>query len=477
MTVNAPLGATPEGGLDLTARARLVAQTHTLRHLRMRPRAERIGIAATLAVPLMGLLICIAGTRSTALAPQSIGLAPEVSGMTGPLGYIGFSIGVGGVVAALLVLLGVYLLALHYSEHVPPQLIIWSVAAFTVTAVLGPPLFSTDVFSYQAYAQLFVHYHINPYLHGPNAMGFYPLPNQLAQYIGAKWTGTPSVYGPLFTFLSLAFQATSFAFNYYAFKVIAALASVGTLYLLWRSAKLRGVSPARGVALVGLNPMVTLYGVGGGHNDLLMMMFTTAGIYTLLSRREGSAGVLLTAGAAVKLTGAIVLPFALLGGATGVNLGRGRRWHRLLVGSVVTAAVFAAASYLAFGTGILHLLKTLQGVQDLGYWQSAPGLVFSLAGLSVTHLVRIADDVVLGGTLVWLLRRVWQGRMDWLDGAAWATFAVLATAWYLLPWYTSWMLPLVALSSNRRVWNAAIAATLMGSAIMVAGCFPSWTWL
>jgi hypothetical protein len=475
MTVNAPLGATPNGGLDVTAAGAPAGPAHTLHRPSTRTRAERIGTGATLAIPLLGLFIGIAGTRSSALLPQPIQPAPDVSGMTGPFEHIGFSIGVGGVVAALLVMLGLYLLALRYSEHVPARLIVCSVAAFTVIALLGPPLFSTDVFSYQAYAQLFAHYHINPYLHGPNAMGSYPLPNQLAQYIGAKWIGTPSVYGPLFTFISLAFQATSLAFNYYAFKVIAALASAGTLYLIWRSAKLRGVSPARGVALVGLNPMVTLYGVGGGHNDLLMMMLTTAGIYTILSRREGSAGVLLIAGAAVKLTGAIVLPFALLGEASGAGLPR--RWHRLLFGSAVTAAVFAAASYLAFGTGILHLFNTLEGVQDLGYWQSAPGLVFSLAGLSVTHLVRIADDVVLAGTLLWLLRRVWQGRMDWIDGAAWATFAVLATAWYLLPWYTSWMMPLVALSNNRRVWKAAIAATLMGSVIMIAGCFPSWTWL
>jgi alpha-1,6-mannosyltransferase len=474
MTVNAPLGATPEGSLDITASSGLNPADRLHHQLRSRTRAELIGIGATLAIPLLGLFICIAGTRSAALLPQPIQSAPEVSGMTGPFDRIGFSIGVGGVVAALLVLVGLYLVVLKYGENVPSRLIVWAVAAFTVIAVLGPPLFSTDVFSYQAYAQLFAHYHINPYLHGPNAMGTYPLNNPLAGYIGEKWIDTPSVYGPLFTFLSLIFQATSVAFNYYAFKVIAALASGGTLYLLWRTSKLRGVNPARGVALVGLNPMVTLYGVGGGHNDLLMMLLTTAGIYAVLSRREGSSGVLLTAGAAVKLTGAIVLPFALVGGVTRTGL-RGHR--RLLVGAAVTTAVFATASYIAFGTGILHQVKTLQGVQDLGYWQSLPGLLFSLAGITVTHAVRTADDIVLAGTLLWLLHRVWRGRMDWIDGAAWGTFAVLATAWYLLPWYTAWMLPLVALSNNRRVWNAAIAATLMGSVIMIAGCFPSWTWL
>jgi alpha-1,6-mannosyltransferase len=474
MTVNAPLGATPEGSLDITAALTGPAPRH--HRVRARTRAERIGIASTLAIPLLGLLICIAGTQSSALLPQPFQLDPSAeAGMTGPFEQIGFSIGVGGVVAALLALLGLYLLALRYSEHVPHRLIIWSVAAFTVVAVLGPPLFSTDVFSYQAYAQMFVHYHINPYLHGPSAMGFYPLPNPMAGYIGAKWINVPSDYGPLFTFLSLIFQSMSVAFNYYAFKVIAALASAGTLYLIWRTAKLRGVSAARGIALVGLNPMVTLYGVGGGHNDLLMMTLTTAGIYTILSRREGASGALLIGGAAIKLTGAIVVPFAVVGGVAGGLLSGPRR--RLLTGAAATTGVLAVASYFAFGTGILHQVRTIEGVQDVGYWQSLPGLIFSLTKLSVTHLVRIADDVVLAGAFVWLLQRVWRRRMDWIDGAAWATFAVLATAWYLLPWYASWMMPLVALSNNRRVWIAGIAATLMGSAIMVAGCFPTWTWL
>ena len=91
--------------------------------------------------------------------------------------------------------------------------------------LLGPPLFSTDVFSYQAYARMFAIYHINPYVHGPSQIRLDPIYN----YIGAKWIHTPSVYGPLFTFLSAAFATASVAFNEFAFKLIAAAASGGTL--------------------------------------------------------------------------------------------------------------------------------------------------------------------------------------------------------------------------------------------------------
>ena len=55
--------------------------------------------------------------------------------------------------------------------------------------------------------------------------------------------------------------------------------------------------------------------------------------------------------------------------------------------------------------------------------------------------MRVVFDVALAGTVLWLLLRVWQGRMDWIEGAAWATVAILVTAWTMLPWYVAWLLP------------------------------------
>jgi len=67
-----------------------------------------------------------------------------------------------------------------------------------------------------------------------------------------------------------------------------------------------------------------------------------------------------------------------------------------------------------------------------------------------------------GLTIVWLLRRVWIGELDWITGAGWATFAVLITAGSLLPWYMAWLIPLAALSSDRRLLIAAIVLTGLG---------------
>ncbi len=70
-----------------------------------------------------------------------------------------------------------------------------------------------------------------------------------------------------------------------AYKAVAAVSSLAVVALVWNGARLRGVDPVKAVALVGLNPLIVVYGVGGGHNDVLMMVPLLAGVVLLLQRR------------------------------------------------------------------------------------------------------------------------------------------------------------------------------------------------
>lgn len=467
MSVEASAGAAPDVALGIASSAALAGPAQPLPASRARLRSESIAIVATVAIPLIALLLCIAGTRTVALLAQTIQLAPPAS-LAGPLHDIGFSLTLGEAIAVLILLVLTYLLVLRRCEHVPLRVVIWSIVAFNVIVLLGPPLFSSDVFSYQAYARMFAVYHTNPYVHTPIYTLY--LDHSLLPYVAQRWNDTPTVYGPLFTLLSSAFASSSVAFSEFAFKLIAAASSGGTVWLIWRSARLREVDAKRAIAFFGLNPMVTLYAVGGGHNDMLMLLLTTGGLYALLIRRDEMSGALMAAGAAIKLTGAIVLPFAFV---SDLRSQMGGRRRALVLGAAAVSVVIAAASAVFFGWGILRLPGTLQRVQALGAWWSIPGALFHAAGVRVTSAVRTGFDVCLGGIVLWLLYRVWRGCLDWIDGAAWATFAVLITAWYLLPWYACWMMPLVALSRSRRVWQAGIAMTVIASAVMVAGCFPT----
>jgi hypothetical protein len=460
MSVEAPLGKAGDRGLRDPTPAVSPQPPRPVPAAGRRPWYEP---AAIVAVPLLGLLVCVAATRTNVLAPESV--RPIPGGMAGLFNLVGFRLSRGELVPAVIVMILSYVFAVRYADRVSRRTVIVSVIALNVIVLLAPPLFSTDVFSYQAYAREFAIYHTNPYTHGPNAIE----PDLIYNYIGAKWVATPSVYGPVFTLISAPLAWTSIVVSELTFKLIAALCSAGTLLLIWKTARLRNVDPVRGIALYGLNPMVMLYGVGGGHNDFLMVSLMMWGVYATLLKRERTGGVLLMTGTAIKLTGGIVLPFALL-----ANRGSGRNEmpRRFLTGALLIAAAVTAASFAFFGNGLVHMVHTLKTVQYLGGWQSIPGFLFSVSDVHVTALMRTLTSVILLSSLVWLLWRVWQRKFDWLDGAAWATFAVLVTAWAMLPWYVVWLLPLVAMSKSRRLWGAAIVISLIAGAMMVADCTP-----
>jgi hypothetical protein len=456
MSVETPLDTAGGRRLRQFTPASIPEPTRPAGAPRGRPWYEPAAIAA---VPLLGLLVCVAATRTNVLVPESV--RPIPGGMAGPFNFIGFALSRGELVPAVVVMILSYALAVHYADRVSRRTVIVSVIALNVIVLLAPPLFSTDVFSYQAYARELALYHTNPYAHGPYAIEGDPI----YYYIGSKWVSTPSVYGPLFTLISAPLAWTSIVVSELTFKLIAALCSAGTLFLIWKTARLRGVDPIRGIALYGLNPMVMVYGVGGGHNDFLMVSLMMCGVYATLLKRKGAGGVLLMTGTAIKLTGGIMLPFALLANRGSEPAEMPRRFLTGALGVAVASVAF-------FGGGVVHMVHTLQRVQDLGGWQSVPGFLLSAAHVHVTSLIRTLMSVLLVATLVWLLWRVWQRRLDWLEGAAWATCAVLVTAWALLPWYLVWLLPLVAVSKSRRLWGAAILISLIAGAMMVADCTP-----
>ena len=128
-------------------------------------------------------------------------------------------------------------------------------------------------------------YGVSPYLNGPHGIAQDPL----FQYVGAKWAYMPSVYGPVFTMLSYALAPLSIVASVLAYKLIAAVSALAIVAMVWNLARLRGLDPVRAVALVGLNPLLALYGIGGGHNDLLMLVPLVGAIYATVLGRERSA--------------------------------------------------------------------------------------------------------------------------------------------------------------------------------------------
>jgi Glycosyltransferase family 87 len=450
-----PLGAARSGAFELRARA-LDPRTAASGTAVFRTRLGLLGLAGLLAT---GLLVAISAASTDNLLPQTVQAGIGRIGLAGWFGNIGINLGSGGLIAVMVVMFAAYVVTVGTASRLSGVLVLGVIAALHALMLLAPPLVSTDVFSYQFYGRIGELYGANPYLAGPHALALDPM----YAYIGSKWISAPTVYGPLFTGLSYLLAPLSIPANVFAYKAMAAVSSLAVVALVWNAARLRGVEPVKAVALVGLNPLIVVYGVGGGHNDLLMLAPLMAGVVLLLQRRDRLGAGSIVLAAAVKVTAGVLLPFGLAG-ARGPMFRTRRR--DLLIGAGVAGAVLSAFAFAMFGTGPLHLPGTIEKVQSTGNLQGLPGFVVTRLGLqTVSHPLALTLGALFAAVLGWLLWRVWRGELDWIAGAGWAAVALLVSAASLLPWYVAWLMPLAAVGRDRRLWQTSIV--LSG----VIGCF------
>jgi hypothetical protein len=440
MSVNSPLGAMRGGGFELRTPA---LETRTASQ-------SRLGLLALAGILVTGLLVAISAAGTDKLLPSTVNAGVGTVGLQGSFGTPGIDLGSVGLTVVIAVMFAAYLMAVRSAGRLSPLLVLGTIAALHALMLLAPPLFSTDVFSYQFYGRIGQVYHANAYLAGPVALYQDPL----YHYIGSKWISAPTVYGPLFTALSYPLAPLSIPTNVFVYKAIATVSSLAVVALVWNGARLRGINPVKAAVLVGLNPLVAVYGVGGGHNDLLMLVPMVAAVVLLLQRRGRLGAGSIMVGAGIKMTAGLLFPFALAG-ARGPLLSTRRR--DLLIGAGITAAVLGIFTVILFGAGPLHLPATIANVQSKGNWQSIPGFIGTRLGLgTVGHPVALVLGAGFAVALAWLVWRVWRGQLDWIAGAGWAAFALLVSAASLLPWYVVWLLPLAALGRDRRLWNASL---------------------
>ena len=451
MSVNSPpLGVTQSGRFELRAPT-LDAGT--------RAPLSRIGLVGLAGMLATGLLLSISAASTDRLLPQTVQAGIGGIGLAGSFGTTGINLGSAGLTITIALMLLSYVAIVGVAHRLSPVLVLGCIAALYALILLAPPLASSDIFSYQFYGRIGQLYGFNPYLAGPAALAGDPL----YHYIGPKWIGDPTVYGPVFTAISYLLAPLSIPASVFAYKAIAALSSLAIVALVWNGARLRGVDPVKAAAFVGLNPLIVVYGIGGGHNDLLMLVPMVGGLVLLLQRRGRLGAGSIVLGAAVKVTAGMLLPFALAD-ARG-QMSRARR-RDLLIGAGVAAALLAVFAFALFGTGPLHLPATIEKVQSKGNGQSIPGFIGTHLGLgSVCLPAALALSALFAAVLCWLLWRVWCGRLDWIVAAGWAAIALLVSAASLAPWYVAWLMPLAALGRDRRLWRASILLTV------AIGCF------
>jgi hypothetical protein len=374
--------------------------------------------------------------------------------------------------------------------------VLGAIAAVHVIFILSPPLALTDLFNYINYGRMEVVHHLNPYTSIPVVE-----PHDDPSYALSNWHQLLSPYGPLFTILTFAVVPLGVAASFWALKLVLALASLGTIALVWRCAGLLGRDPVKAIVLVGLNPIVLVWGLGGDHNDFLMVFCIMLGFYLLLlaraRREQREAG---REGGAAEVPRGSLLPLSpqLIGAgasfvvATGIKASAGvlipvvlaaiahhrRALSQVLLGMALATLAVGIASLIAFGLHVPDLstqsrLVTSESVPNL------IGLAIGSGGEGETlHHVMTA---LLALSILACCVTAWRARpTDPAAGSAgsstaateraitacgWASVALLVTLSWVLPWYVLWVLPLTALSASRRLRSAAL---VLGAYLIIA---------
>ena len=385
------------------------------------------------------------------LIPRS----PEISGW---LQGIGERLGYRVFLIALLAFTAAYLGILAVSHRLSARWAIALVAALNLIVFAGPILFSTDVFSYIAYARMGVLHGINPYLHGPHTIRG----DAVYTYIGSDWLRTATAYGPLYTLLfSYPLVALGLKGALWGMKLEALLASAATLALTWRCARQRELNPVPALLAVGANPLYVIYGLGGAHNDLIMTAFMMAAVSLTLAGRDAPAAASVVAGALIKTVAAALLPFMLLA----------RRNLAGVLGALGALLVVAVVSLPIFGLHGLNIVAALNRDAALVSTDSFATEIAHLFGkpgvFPIDHDLLKLALVAIVAHLLW---RTWRGY-DWVAASGWTLLAISVTSTWLLAWYTLWSLPLAVVTRDRRLLIATLAVQALFIAHQTAPLF------
>jgi hypothetical protein len=382
------------------------------------------------------------------------------------IGLVGYhALGPAGRIAIALVAFGSFgavFLPATRPYALTPRRVMLTCGVLIAVAVLTPVRGSHDLWSYANYGRILSADHASPFTHVPADFPHDPLLHLVAH----GWRHTGSVYGPGFVALAAAgssLTGSSVLANRLLFQGLEAAALALALGVVWRRTR----DPAA-VALLGLNPAV-LAAVNGGHNDILVGLALLGGTVLIADRRPNGGGVALALGALVKLV--LLLPIAAL---------LIWAWHQrgaraALRAGATCGAVIVGAYLLAGGTAAFGPLLHASGQRSRSsIWQlptrlllhpmsiQGPGVASVIGSIALLTIAVVATEVVTGAVRTrfsTVLPR--DARAAVIAGAT--TLVFLFGASYVLPWYSAWSLPLLALG-----WRTRVAAVAAAQSVLVA---------
>ncbi|MDO7868643.1 polyprenol phosphomannose-dependent alpha 1,6 mannosyltransferase MptB [Nocardioides jiangxiensis] len=341
-----------------------------------------------------------------------------------------------------------------------------AVTTWSLPLVVAPPLFSRDGWSYAAQGMM-TRLGISPYEHGPAV-----LTGPIVAAVDPQWMHTLTPYGPLPLALgSLAARVTGDPWLLVIADRLVAL--LGLALLAWavpRMAAWAGTSPGWASAFVLASPLMLAHGVGGLHNDVLMVGLMAAALVVGVERSWVAGCLLGGLAAAVKVPGGLVcVPLLLASLPVGASFLR--RCGRLVVGAALAGAVLVGVGLASgLGVGWVHGLS-VPAVIDTPL--SVPTELGDLLGRLSHHLggpphrrvLHSVRAVATAGSLLVVVLVALRGRTGNPRAGLRAALLLYGTLVLGLPavqpWYLLWLLPFAAAAGMRRRTAAPVGALLV----------------
>lgn len=424
-------------------------------------------------------LVLAAAGASAVIAATSwqVGAVPFRFARASPLPYVGYYAALATMLACWLVL-GRRVRDGHASAAAVRRY----VAAVSLPLLAAAPVASRDLWAYAAQGHL-TGTGIDPYTHGPIAA-----PGAFVGEMSGIWKSTPAPYGPVWLRMSQFAAWISDGHPVVAVMLLRLPAFAAVLIGVWAVSRLAGRRAAGALWLGLANPLLLVLGLGGGHNDLLMIALILVAL--VLARRAspwslGAAGAVLGLALLIKSPAALAVPFLVpvwlqANGHPPVLRQIARSCLIAAAGALLAVGVLSAACGLGFGW-----------VGDVGpgakwvSWLSLPSglamlvklLTGSTTGLRVLDgtmkAFRTAGEavMVIAAAVLWV--RALRGR-DALACLAIALAIAAALAPSVQVWYFCWGIAVAALVGLARPVVAVLVAATVGFTVMITPAGHGW---
>ena len=353
--------------------------------------------------------------------------------------------------------------------------------AWALPLVIGPPMFSRDMYSYIAQARLSA-VGLSPYTNGPLALIGSPGGRTFVDAVSPVWRDTVAPYGPLFLWSATRLLDVAGRDLMTAALLVRLPALVGlvlTFLFLPRLARSHGVDARVAIWFGVLSPLTMFDLLSAAHNDALMigLLVTALFVATEASTTKWAfpAAISLAAAAAmVKLPAAAVCLLLAVAWVKGRPAGE-HALHRSIASAavaVVTVVAVSVATGIGFGWAKPSVLLTPTG----GFIASTPASAFGAVEAVALRLIGIHVSTVTAQHFTWYLLEIGavtlcvtlvvRCRRDSLVSTSASVMLLAAVAAPALwPWYLTWGLVVLAATAAVKASSGVLTVGVLLSAV------------